>query len=121
MAILYYDCFSGISGDMHLGALIDLGVDPEALRSGLGLLGLSGWELRVARVQRGGIAATRAEVRVGTGSEPARHLSEVTELIRGAGLSGRAEAFALAVFHRLAEAEGAYRDALRIDPGYEPV
>lgn len=106
MTILYYDCFSGISGDMHLGALIDLGVDPESLRAGLARLGLAGWELRVERVSRGGIAATRAEVCLDSAPQPARHLAEVAEIVRGAGLSARAEGFALEVFRRLAEAEG---------------
>lgn len=106
MTILYYDCFSGISGDMHLGALIDLGVDPESLRAGLARLGLAGWELRVERVSRGAIAATRAEVLLDSAPQPARHLAEVAEIVRGAGLSARAEGFALEVFRRLAEAEG---------------
>lgn len=106
MTILYYDCFSGISGDMHLGALIDLGVDPERMRAGLAGLGLPGWELRVARVSRGGIEATRAEVCLGPARQPARHLAEVSEIIQRAGLSARAQGLALAAFQRLAEAEG---------------
>jgi len=91
---------------MHLGALIDLGVDPDSLRAGLARLGLSGWGLRVERVSRGGIAASRAEVRVGTAPEPPRHLGEVNAVIRRAGLSRRSEDFACEVFRRLAEAEG---------------
>jgi pyridinium-3,5-bisthiocarboxylic acid mononucleotide nickel chelatase len=64
MKLAYFDCFSGISGDMTLGALIAAGADVEALRAGLATLGLSGWELRVRPVTRHGIAATDVEVRV---------------------------------------------------------
>jgi TIGR00299 family protein len=60
--VLYFDCFSGICGDMTLGALVDLGVPADHLRAELGKLGLSGWELRFARDSRKGIGGTRADV-----------------------------------------------------------
>ena len=60
--ILYYDCSAGISGDMHLGALVDLGVPPEHLESELRKLGLPGWNLRFTRDARKGIGGTRADV-----------------------------------------------------------
>ena len=56
--IAYFDCFAGISGDMTLGALINVGVDEGELRRGLASLGLPGWELRTQRVQRHAISAT---------------------------------------------------------------
>jgi uncharacterized protein (TIGR00299 family) protein len=59
---LHFDCFAGISGDMVLGALVDLGVDPDALRRELGKLGLDGWELRFFDDERGGIRGLHAEV-----------------------------------------------------------
>jgi uncharacterized protein (TIGR00299 family) protein len=62
---LHFDCFAGISGDMALGALVDLGVNPDALRTELGKLGLDGWELRFERDQRGGITGTHAVVVLG--------------------------------------------------------
>ncbi len=62
MRVLYYDCFSGISGDMHLGAMIDLGVDPEFLIDQLGKLGLSGYELKITKDQRKGITGTKVDV-----------------------------------------------------------
>ena len=62
MKILYYDCFSGISGDMNLGAMLDLGVSEDILRSGLESLGLDGWELKVTREQRHGIYGTMVTV-----------------------------------------------------------
>lgn len=62
MKILYYDCFSGISGDMNLGAMIDLGVSPDTLMSGLKKLNLGGWKLEITRDQRHGISGTRVTV-----------------------------------------------------------
>ncbi len=62
MKILYYDCFSGISGDMNLGALIDLGVDSEYLVNELRKLKIDGYEVRISKQQRKGITGTRAEV-----------------------------------------------------------
>lgn len=72
MKLAYFDCFSGISGDMTLGALIAAGANVEALREGLAGLGLSGWELRLRQVVRHGIAATDVEVYVEGWHEPSR-------------------------------------------------
>ncbi len=62
MKILYYDCFSGISGDMNLGALIDLGVDEQFLKTELSKLPVHGYELKVTRDMRKGISGTRVQV-----------------------------------------------------------
>lgn len=63
MNILYYDCFAGVSGDMNLAAMIDLGVDPDRLRAELSKLGLDHeFELRVSRDARHGIHGTRVDV-----------------------------------------------------------
>ena len=62
MKVLYYDCFSGISGDMNLAALIDLGVDPDYLRSQLSRLDLEGYTIRVSRDVRHAISGTRVDV-----------------------------------------------------------
>lgn len=62
MKILYYDCFSGISGDMNLGALLDLGVSRETLISGLQELNTGGWKLDICRDQRHGITGTKVTV-----------------------------------------------------------
>ncbi|GHV79572.1 UPF0272 protein [Spirochaetia bacterium] len=65
MKTLHFDCFAGISGDMALGAFVDLGVDPDTLRTELGKLGLAGWDLRFERDRRGGITGTHAVVDLG--------------------------------------------------------
>jgi len=62
MKTLHFDCFAGISGDMALGALVDLGVDPDLLRVELGKLGVSNWKLDFVKDQRNGITGTRALV-----------------------------------------------------------
>ncbi|MBP1670072.1 MAG: hypothetical protein H6Q21_2438, partial [Bacteroidetes bacterium] len=64
MKILYYDCFAGISGDMNLGALIDLGVEEKFLREELGKLAIKGYELIIRKDIRKGISGTKVEVRL---------------------------------------------------------
>jgi len=125
MTILYIDAFSGISGDMFLGALLDAGLAEADLRAALASLPIEGYELLVRREKRGGIEATRVEVRLDPGAEqPHRHLHHIEEIIKGGrdcglriadcGLDGIPQIRpgeagthlrALAVFRRLAEAE----------------
>ncbi len=62
MNILYYDCFAGISGDMHLGAMIDAGVDPDYLVGELNKLPVSGFRLKISRDQKHSIEGTRVDV-----------------------------------------------------------
>jgi len=106
MKILYLDCFSGASGDMLLGALLDAGADTARLVDGLARLPLDGYELDIQKVKKGAIAATRALVRVDDSvAQPERHLSDVTTIIEDAGLPAAVESRAIDVFTRLAEAE----------------
>src|SRR5215216_5598628 len=64
MSTLYLDIFSGISGDMFLGALIDLGVDPEGLSRELAKLELAGYHLHVTRGQKASISGVKLEVHI---------------------------------------------------------
>jgi len=106
MTSLYYDCFAGISGDMNLGALLDLGVEEAVLRKRLDRLAVEGFELHITPDRRGGIAGTRVEVAVAADNEgPARSPAAVQELIGRSGLGRRVETFSLRVFERLAAAE----------------
>jgi pyridinium-3,5-bisthiocarboxylic acid mononucleotide nickel chelatase len=105
MKTLYFDCFAGISGDMTIGALLDAGVDFEALKNRLATLALSGYELGVERVKRSGIAATRFKVDVEAAKQPARGLAEISEIIGNAPLSQAVKARSLRVFERIAVAE----------------
>ena len=104
MKTLYFDCFAGASGDMILGALVGVGVDPRALTEQLSLLGVPGYEVSFETVDRSGISATRAVVR--TEPESAhRHLSHILKIINESRLADAVKGRAAAVFTRLAEAE----------------
>ena len=105
MTILVYDCFSGISGDMNLGAMIDLGVDPDWLRNELARLNLPGWELKAEKDQRHGITGTKVTV-VQTRVEKAhRHLSDIVRIITASILPPEVTTMAIKIFTILAEAE----------------
>ncbi len=104
--IAYFDCFSGVSGDMTLGALVDAGADPEALRAEVAKLGLSGYELRFDKVERQGISGTQATVDLDKGTaQPHRHLSHILEIIGSSPLTTSVKEKAGRVFRTLAEAE----------------
>ena len=106
--LVYLDCFSGISGDMLLGALLDAGLELEALRARLATLPLAGYTLDAEAVTEHGISGTRAYVRVnGSAQQEHRRLAEVEAILNAGGLPERAREMALAVFHRLAAAEAA--------------
>jgi pyridinium-3,5-bisthiocarboxylic acid mononucleotide nickel chelatase len=100
----YFDCFSGISGDMVLGALVDAGADLGAIEVELRKLGLEGWKISAAKVQRRAIFATQVKVET---EEQHHHrgLSIILKRIEGAQLAPRAAERARRIFTRLAEAE----------------
>jgi uncharacterized protein (TIGR00299 family) protein len=105
MKILYYDCFSGISGDMNLGAMIDLGVEKEYLISELGKLNLNGWELKITKDQRHGITGTKVTV-VQTRHEHAhRHLSDIEKIIDDSTLPAETRELSKKIFMKIAVAE----------------
>jgi uncharacterized protein (TIGR00299 family) protein len=101
--IVHFDCFSGLSGDMTLGALIDAGVDADAIRQGLDSLGLP-ITLQVAKVRKGGFAATQATIEAPEETSH-RHLPEVEDILARGKLTERQRDLALRIFRRLAEAE----------------
>ena len=104
--ILYYDCFAGISGDMNLGALVDLGVDPGFLEQELGKLEIEGFRLQVEPGMRKGISGTKVTVVIDhPENEKHRHLSHIEALINNSKLSDRIKEKSLAIFNRVADAE----------------
>ena len=133
--VLYFDCFSGISGDMALGAMLDAGLPLEELKRALGTLSLGNAHVHAERVLRAGVSATRFTVHehphgheqhshgaaVGSGPSqghghahdhahdhhPHRSLPEIFSLIDRSGLTPDGRARAKAMFERLAEAEAA--------------
>ena len=105
MRIGYFECFSGISGDMTLGALVDAGVDPAAIRAAVASLGLP-CALSFESARRGGFRATYARVE----AEPEhvhRHMHHIEAIVERSVLTPRQKALALKVFTRLGEAEAA--------------
>ena len=74
--VLYFDCFSGIAGDMTLGALIDLGVDVDDLRSALQTLPVDGWTLDTSIARKSGLRGVDVQIRIGGESEGPAALDE---------------------------------------------
>jgi len=106
LRIAYFDCFSGASGDMILGALLDAGLDLDALKQQLATLPVEGFDLRADRVTKKGIAAVQFDPQVDTqAKQPHRHLKHIREILDGSGLTAGVKERALAIFTRLAEAE----------------
>src|SRR3954470_8283455 len=128
MKTLYFDCFSGIAGDMTIGALLDLGLDFEYLKSELKKLPVEGYELRISRVHRSSLSATKFDVLLDgqTDEQHAGHqhdhhhghgahgghghfhrkAHEILSMIQASGLSAGARRFAAAIFTKLAISEG---------------
>ena len=103
---LHFDCYSGVSGDMTLGALVDLGVPVEAIERELKRLPMGPFALRAEKLMRQGMAGTRVHVEVEEEPKAHRHLRHVVEIVEGAeGLSPRVVARAKRAFQLLAEAE----------------
>lgn len=123
MRIAYLDCFSGISGDMFLGALLDAALPASVLEETVAALGV-GARLQISRVTRSGISATKVDVWIGDEKDlpreqvshthqhehhhqqhPHRGLSEIRAIIRSANIAPTAQERALAIFQALGEAE----------------
>lgn len=124
MRIAYLECFSGISGDMLLGALVDAGVPFDLLQKTAGVLNV-GAHLEQRKLMRGGLSATKVDVITPDGHDhhgghahshaeghahthaPHRHLSKILEIIRAAPLSESVKARSARAFQLLGEAEAA--------------
>lgn len=105
MRIAWFDCCSGISGDMTLGALVSAGWPAAELQALPGRLGLAGVRVGVKDVRRGPLAALQVEVVIEAAQQPLRHLRHVEEVLARADLPAAVRERALAVFRRLAAAE----------------
>jgi len=109
MKIAYFDCFSGISGDMCLGALVDAGVPLKEIERGLRKLKLKGYALRERKVLRAGIAATKVDVVLKAASREQRAESkkwkDIQKIIKDSSLPENMKKQGLRVFRNLFEAE----------------
>lgn len=105
MKVAHFDCFSGISGDMTLAALIDAGVDASAITAGIASLGLP-IRVEIEKVRKGGFAATHVHVEAPK-EDSHRFLPEIEEILGRGSLTPPQRELALRIFRRLAEAEAA--------------
>jgi pyridinium-3,5-bisthiocarboxylic acid mononucleotide nickel chelatase len=109
MKAAYFDCFSGISGDMTLGALVDAGCPLEHLRGKLRGLQVPGWEISSERVWKNGMAATHVHVKA-EDTQTHRSLSAILAIIEKSGLDANVKARASSIFAKLGEAEASVHD-----------
>ncbi|BFU89412.1 MAG: putative nickel insertion protein [Nitrospira sp.] len=103
---LHFDCFSGVSGDMILGALVSAGLSWTDLMNGLKRLQLNGYQLRNREVHRGALPAIKVDVIVQQGFQRPLTLSRIQKVLAGSTLPGPVKERSRSVFDRLAEAEG---------------
>ena len=113
MKILYYDCFSGISGDMNLGAMLDLGVDKDLLLEELGRLNLEEhYNIDIRKETKRGISGTSVEIKLDDLAQTltknhlhGRNLKSITKLLDESFLSASVKGRSLKMFRLLAEGE----------------
>ncbi|MCE5329263.1 nickel pincer cofactor biosynthesis protein LarC [bacterium] len=102
--ILYIDCFSGISGDMMVGALIDLGLDFYFLKEELGKIDVRGYEVKSEKVKRSGISASKFTVET-TQDHHHRTYADILNLINNSSMKMRSKEISLSIFDIIATAE----------------
>jgi uncharacterized protein (TIGR00299 family) protein len=105
MKIISYDCFSGISGDMNLGAMIDLGIEKDFLVNELNKLKLKGWEIEVIKDQRHGISGTKVTVKQTMHEHAHRHMSDIENIINNSELDTKTKELSKKIFMQIAVAE----------------
>lgn len=101
----YFDCISGVSGDMILGALVDCGLSVDALESELAKLDIGGYVMAAGPASRGAINGTQVTVVMEGGGVQHRGLGDILSLIQGSSLGKRVKERSAGIFQRLAEAE----------------
>ena len=101
---VHLDLGSGISGNMFLGACLDMGLEPAVLTEALSSLGVAGWSLEIKKEQNGGISGTHVDV-LAPDEHTHRHLRHILDLINGSDLPKPVKELAISIFTTLAEAE----------------
>ncbi len=121
MKILYYDCFAGISGDMNLGAMIDLGIDREYLINELKKLAIGGYEIEVSETKKQGISGTKVTVHLLHPDQSHSHhdhdhhhehrnLNDIRKIIVGSSLNEKVKNLSMEIFEKIALAESKIHD-----------
>ncbi len=106
MRVAYLDCFTGVSGDMFLGALIDAGLPFDALAKAVETLPVDGYTLDVKKETRNHMIGTKVIIDVDTGKQHARQLSDIRQIIQSAQLNRNVKEKSIEVFEKLAIEEG---------------
>ena len=105
----YFDCYSGISGDMILGAMVDLGVNIKEIRNALKKIDLKGYKLHSKKIQRNGLASTQITVKIDNKkhqhSLPHRSFSDIRKLINQSTLPSVVKNNSIEIFKRIAKVE----------------
>ena len=107
--ILYIDCFSGISGDMMIGAMIDIGIKLDYLRTELKKLNLDGYRIEARKVKAGPISAQKFDVGI-TGKQPHRNYENIKSIINSSSLDSKIKKISLNIFECIAIAEAKVHD-----------
>ncbi len=105
MKIAYFDCFSGISGDMTIGAFLDAGLDFTTLSRQLAKLRLKGYELRKSKIKRGELNGTKFDCIVDRKTHGHHSLNEILSLIEKSSLNKRVKRIAADIFSNIGDAE----------------
>jgi len=105
MKIIHYDCFSGISGDMNLGAMIDLGISKAFLIRELEKLNLKGWKIIAEKDHRHGIQGTKVTVKLSGHEHHHRNLADIVKIIDNSELDSNVKALSKNIFMKVADAE----------------
>ncbi|MHC4624384.1 MAG: nickel pincer cofactor biosynthesis protein LarC [Planctomycetota bacterium] len=109
MKVAYLDCFAGASGDMIVGAMLDAGLDGEFLKAQLSTLGIEGLDIKISRTKRAGLRAISFQP-VAADQHEHRNLEQITGIIKRSKISEKAAKTAIAIFDKLARAEGTVHD-----------
>jgi uncharacterized protein (TIGR00299 family) protein len=102
--IIYFDCFSGISGDMILGALLDLGIDPEVFLKELKKIPLEDYEIKIQRKKKGFLEGTDVEI-IFDDKKTHRHIKDLLDIVERSKLSKRVKDLSCETFIKIAKAE----------------
>ncbi len=105
MKVAYFNCIGGVSGDMVLGALVDVGLSIDSLRNELSKLGVQGYDIEASPDSRSAISGTRVSVKTSSATQPRRNLRDILSLIDESRLSPSVKEKATRIFRRLAQAE----------------
>ena len=104
MTIAYFDCFSGICGDMILGALIDLGIDIDTFKNELKKLNINGYTIKIEKIEENNLTGTDVDINVKE-KQPKRNLKDIYELIENSKLNDNIKKISMEIFLKLGKAE----------------